>query len=209
MVPGSSEAAVVGTGYMAYCCIHALNSVMPLERLKIWSRDEGRAKEFANRIRTELNINVETADSAQACVEGVKVVITVTNALSPFLKNEWFSPGVMIYAMGNHQEVDLKTYLSMTFIADERDQVKVCPDIAALMKSGDLPFNHVQADLGEVVGSPAKGRKSPDEKIIVRSQGLATQDVAQAYWIYNKAIEEGVGANLEPYLIDQAGAPLY
>ncbi|WP_445779448.1 hypothetical protein, partial [Shewanella sp.] len=102
----------------------------------------------------------------------------ITNALSPFLKNEWFSPGVMIYAMGNHQELDLKTYLSMTFIADERDQVKVCPDIAALMKSGDLPFNHVQADLGEVVGSPAKGRKSPDEKIIVRSQGLATQDVA-------------------------------
>jgi ornithine cyclodeaminase/alanine dehydrogenase len=209
MVPGSTEAAVVGTGYMAYCCIHALNSVMPLKRLKIWSRDAGRVKEFADRIRTELNINVETADSAQACVEGVKVVITVTNAPSPFLKSEWFSPGVMIYAMGNHQEVDLEAYLSMTFIADERDQVKVCPDIAALMKSGDLPVNHVQADLGDVVGNPARGRKSPDEKIIVRSQGLATQDIAQAYWIYNKAIQEGVGADLEPYLIDQAGAPLF
>jgi ornithine cyclodeaminase/alanine dehydrogenase-like protein (mu-crystallin family) len=53
------------------------------------------------------------------------------------------------------------------------------------------------------------GRKSPDEKIIVRSQGLATQDVAQAYWIYNKAVSEGVGANLEPHLIEQAGAPLF
>ena len=209
MVPGSTEAAVVGTGYMAYCCIHALHSVMPLKRLKIWSRDPERVKEFANRIRNELNINVETSHNAQECVEGMKVVITVTNAPTPFLKNEWFSPGVMIYAMGNHQEVDLDTYLSMTFIADEREQVKVCPDIAALMRSGDLPLNHVQADLGDVVGNPAKGRKSPDEQIIVRSQGLATQDVAQAYWIYNKAIQDGVGANLEPYLIDQAGAPLF
>jgi ornithine cyclodeaminase/alanine dehydrogenase len=177
--------------------------------LKIWSRDPERVKEFADRIRRELNINVETAHSAQECVEGMKVVITVTNAPTPFLKNEWFSPGVVIYAMGNHQEVDLDTYLSMTFIADEREQVKVCPDIAALMQSGDLPLNHVQADLGDVVGNPARGRQSPDERIIVRSQGLATQDVAQAYWIYNKAIQEGVGADLEPYLIEQAGAPLF
>lgn len=209
MVPGSTEAAVVGTGYMAYCCIHALNSVMPLERLKIWSRDAERVKDFANRIRSELNIHVEAADSAQQCVEDVKVVITVTNAAEPFLKNEWFAPGVFIYAMGNHQEVDLETYLSMTFIADEREQVKVCPDIAALMKSGQLPLDHVQADLGDVVCNPAKGRKSAEERIIVRSQGLATQDIAQAFWIYNKAVKEGVGANLEPYLLEQAGDPLF
>jgi len=111
--------------------------------------------------------------------------------------------------MGNHQEVDLQTYLSMTFIADEREQVKVCPDIAALLESGDLPVDHVQADLGEVVGNPAKGRKGPDERIIVRSQGLATQDIAQAYWIYNKAVEEGAGVDLEPHLLEQAGAPLF
>jgi ornithine cyclodeaminase/alanine dehydrogenase-like protein (mu-crystallin family) len=43
----------------------------------------------------------------------------------------------------------------------------------------------------------------------VRSQGLATQDIAQAYWIYKKAIQEGVGADLEPYLIEQAGDPLF
>ena len=209
MVPGSTEAAVVGTGYMAYCCIHALHSVMPLKHLKIWSRDTERLKEFANRIRAELNISVEAADSAEQCVKGMKVVITVTNAPQPFLRDEWFAPCVLIYAMGNHQEVDLETYLSMTFIADEREQVKVCPDIAALLKSGMLPADHVQADLGEVVGNPSKGRKTEHERIIVRSQGLATQDIAQAYWIYNKAIKEGLGADLEPYLLDQAGAPLF
>lgn len=209
MIPGSMEAAVVGAGYMAYCCIHALNSVMPLKRLKIWSRDADRLKEFANRIRAELSIDVETAENPQRCVEDMKVVITVTNAPEPFLKNEWFAPGVLIYAMGNHQEVDLETYLSMTFIADEREQVKVCPDIAALLKSGDLPVDHVQADLGEVIGNPSKGRTGPDQKIIVRSQGLATQDIAQAYWIYNQAIKQGEGANLEPYLLEQTGAPWF
>lgn len=209
MVPGSTEAAVVGTGYMAYCCIHALNSVMPLERLKLWSRDAGRLAEFADRIRRELNITVETTSTAQQCVQDMKVVITVTNAPKPFLEKEWFAPGVLIYAMGNHQEVDLDTYLSMTFFADEREQVKVCPDIAELMASGQLPLDHVQSDLGDVLGNPRNGRQNDNQQIIVRSQGLATQDIAQAYWIYNKAVREGAGANLEPHLLEQAGSPLF
>jgi alanine dehydrogenase len=209
MVPGSTEAAVVGTGYMAYCCIHALNSVMPLKRLKLWSRDAGRVEEFADRIRRELNITVETTPTAQQCVQDMPVVITVTNAPQPFLKKEWFAPGVLIYAMGNHQEVDLDTYHSMTFYADEREQVKVCPDIAELMASGQLPPDHVQADLGDVLGDPTKGRQDDQQQIIVRSQGLATQDIAQAYWIYNKAIREGAGANLESHLLEQAGSPLF
>jgi ornithine cyclodeaminase/alanine dehydrogenase-like protein (mu-crystallin family) len=209
MVPGTTEAAVVGTGYMAYCCVHSLNSVMRLDRLKVWSRDSARLENFVRRIRHELGITVEVAPSAQRCVADMKVVITVTNAPSPFLKKEWFAPGVFIYAMGNHQEVDLETYLSMSFFADEREQVKVCPDIFALMQSGALPMNHVHADLGEVVGDPRNGRTSLDQQIIVRSQGLASQDIAQAYWIYNKALESGSGADLEPYLVEQAGSPLF
>ena len=50
MVPGLTEAAVVGTGYMAYCCIHALNSVMQLDRVKVWSRNAERREAFAGRI---------------------------------------------------------------------------------------------------------------------------------------------------------------
>ena len=209
MIPGTTEAAVVGTGYMSYCCIHALNSVMTLDRLRVWSRNAERREAFAKRIREELNINVETADTAETCIQGMKVVITVTNAPEPFLKKTWFAPGVFIYAMGNFQEVDLDTYLSMTFIADEKEQVKVCPDIAKLMKDGKLPGNHVQADLSEVVGDAAKRRKSPDEQIIVRSQGLATQDIAQAYWIYKQALEKNIRVDLEEYLVEQAGHPLY
>lgn len=209
MVPDCTEAAVIGSGYMAYTTIHALNSVMPLTRLKIWSRDAERLKLFANRIRTELNLDVEIAASPEACVRDIRVVVTVTNAPEPYLKNEWFAPGVTIYAMGNQQEVDLETYLSMTFIADEHEQVKVCPDIAALLQSGAFAVEHIQADLGQVVGDPSRRRKVPDERIIVRSQGLASQDIAQAYWIYNRAIQTGVGVSLEPALVEQEGAPLF
>ena len=111
--------------------------------------------------------------------------------------------------MGNHQEVDIETYLGMTFIADERDQVKVCPDIAQLMKEGALPSNHIKTDLPEVVADSSKRRKSSDEQIIVRSQGLVTQDIAQAYWIYKQALERNIRVDLEPYLVEQAGHPLF
>lgn len=209
MAPGVTEAAVVGTGYMAYCCIRALSRVMPLRKLRLWSRDKGRLDNFAERVRRELDIEVEASESPEDCVRDIKVVITATNAPQPFMKSGWFSPGVFIYAMGNHQEVDLDTYLSMTFIADERQQVKVCPDISHLIASGEFSEAHIQADLGEVVASPQPTRRNPEEQIIVRSQGLATQDIALAYWIYQKAVREGVGANLEPHLVEQAEWALY
>lgn len=209
MVPGSKEAAVVGTGYMAYCCIYALNSVMSLDKVKVWSRNSEKREVFAKRITQELGILVETTDTAEECVKDIKVVITATNAREPFLKKSWFAPGVFIYAMGNFQEVDLDTYLAMTFIADEREQVKVCPDISDLVKSGKLPGNFVQADLPEVVGDPGKRRKSLDEQILVRSQGLATQDIAQAYWIYKRALETNMRVDLEEFIAEQEGQPLY
>jgi len=209
MVPGLKEAAIVGTGYMAYCVIHALKAVMPLERLRIWSRDPNRRQEFAARITRELGIAVDLADTAEACVKDMQAIVTVTNAREAFLKKSWFAPGVFIYAMGNYQEVDLETYLSMTFIADERNQVKVCPDISALVRAGKLPADFVQADLPEVVGDPAKGRKSLDEQIIVRSQGLVTQDITQAYWIYQRALETGTRVDLEASIAEQAGQPLF
>ena len=56
---------------------------------------------------------------------------------------------------------------------------------------------------------PDMRRRTDDEQIIVRSQGLVTQDVAQAFWIYEEACRQGLGVDLEPAIASQAGAPLF
>lgn len=208
MRPGADVLTVTGTGYMAYASLIAMSAVMTPRETRIWARDAQKAKAFAGRMRGELDWNVIAVDDARQSVRGADVVVTATSARTPYLEKAWFSPGVMIYALGNFQELDIASYREMTLIVDEREQVRICPEIAAWVEQGVYADDWAVADLGEVMAI-GKGRRSADEQIMVRSQGLVTQDIAQAFWIYQEACRRGLGVDLEPSLAPQAGAPLF
>ena len=209
MAPGSDVLAITGTGYMSYASLVAMTAVMKIRRVNVWSRDRARLDAFVARVGSELGLDVVAAASPRACVEDAHVVITATSAPAPYLESTWFAPGVFIYALGNWQEVDLQTYRSMTFIVDEREQVRICGDIAQFITAGIYDESWVTADLGEVVAFPGKYRISQEQQIVVRSQGLVTQDVAQAYWIYESARRARCGISLEPALAEQSDAALF
>jgi len=209
MVKGVIECAMIGSGYMAYTSLYALKEVMNLKKVKVWSRTKENREAFAKRMTDELNIEVIATDDAKECVKDMKVVITVTSAKKPFLRKEWFAPGVFIYAMGNNQEVDLATYKEMSFYVDERKQVLVCSDINELAEKGIYSEDWIVADLAEVVALPEKGRKNDEEQIVLRSRGVATQDIYQSYWIYKEAERRGKGISLESAFDGRENEPLF
>lgn len=209
MAHGSDCLAVMGAGYMAYASLVAMTAVMPLRRVQIWSRTAEKARTFAERMRAELRLDVIAIESAEACVQEANVVITATSAPQPYLRKDWFAPGVLVYALGNWQEVDFETYRTMTFMVDEREQVRICGDIAQFIRDGIYGDDWVYADLGEVVADPNKRRRFNDEQIIVRSQGLVSQDIAQAFWIYGEARRRKLGISLEPALPSHENAALF
>lgn len=209
MRPGAEILGITGAGYMAYASLVAMTAVMKPREVRVWTRTDERARAFAERTSAELGLKVVPVDSAESCVRGADVVLTATSSPTPYLEYGWFEPGVFIYALGNWQEVDLETYRRMTFIADERGQVRICGDIVKFIEQGIYDDSWVTADLGEVVALPEKRRRSPDEQIIVRSQGLVTQDVAQAYWLYTEARRRGGGISLEASLAEQATSSLF
>jgi ornithine cyclodeaminase/alanine dehydrogenase-like protein (mu-crystallin family) len=209
MRDGSDVLAITGAGYMAYASLAAMTAVMKPRRVQIWTRDAARGQAFAERARDEFKLDVVALATPKDCVRDADVVITATSSPTPYLEKSWFAPGVFIYALGNWQEVDLATYRTMTFIVDEREQVRICGDIVKFIAEGIYDESWVAADLGEVIALPDKRRKSQDEQIVVRSQGLVTQDIAQAFWIYKEARRTHRGISLEPALAAQAGAKLF
>ncbi len=209
MLPGSDTCAVTGSGYMAYTSLLALNAVMKLREAFVWSRNQERCHAFARRMTDELGLPVIAKPDPAACVRDVPVVVTATSAPTPYLTSDMFAPGVFIYALGGYQEVDTESYRTMTLVVDEREQVKVCPEIAQFIQQKVYSDHWVKADLGEVVALPEKRRQSANEQILVRSQGLVTQDVAQAFWIYQEARRRGEGLSLEPALAVQREGKLF
>lgn len=207
--PGADEVAVLGTGHMAYGAIRALAEAIPLRRARVWSPTEAKRGAFAERLTTELGIPVVPSSSARDCVTDNPLVITATEAPEPFLRTDWFAPGVTIYALGRRQELDLSAYREMTFMADDTEQIRVCAEIRSFIEEEGYTDDWVQAQLADVVGGHHPGRRDDDERIMIRSQGLVTMDVAQALWIYEEAQKRGLGIDLEGAIEEREGDPLF
>jgi alanine dehydrogenase len=208
---GADECAMVGTGHMAYGSLVTLAAAIKLRRIRVWSRSRDRREAFARQMADELGIEVVAAETAQECVRDAPLVITATTAPSPFLTQDDFAPGVTIYAMGGNQEIETQALRQMTLVVDDREQVLKTKKyvVSTLVPDHGYTDDWVTADLPEVVAGAHPGRTSEDEQIVVISQGLVTQDVAQAYWVYEEVDRRELGVSLEHSLEGDADRSLY
>jgi len=61
-----------------------------------------------------------------------------------------------------------------------------------------LRFRWEQArELAAVVSGETPGRRSPEEITLFESQGIALEDVAVGNLVYRRAVERGIGVDLE------------
>ena len=64
------------------------------------------------------------------------------------------------------------------------------------MEAGAVREDHIQGELGDLLLGKAPGRRSAQEITLFKSLGLAIEDLAAAYFIYQKALEQDVGTRL-------------
>jgi ornithine cyclodeaminase/alanine dehydrogenase-like protein (mu-crystallin family) len=207
--PGADEVTILGTGHMAHGAAHAIAAAIPLRSIRIWSPTPERREAFAARLAEELGVTVTAASTAREAVTDAPMVVTATEAPEPFLKTAWFAPGVTIYALGRLQEFELDAYRTFTFMADDTEQIRVCAEIKRFIIDEGYTDGWVRTQLADVVGGLHPGRVSDDERIMMRSQGLVTMDVAQALWVYEEAVRRGLGLDLEPAVEEREGDPLF
>jgi ornithine cyclodeaminase/alanine dehydrogenase-like protein (mu-crystallin family) len=207
---GATDFSLIGTGPMGFAAALAVNEVMPLKTVRVHSRDPERRAAFADRLSDAIGLTVEPVADPESCLRDAGAVVTVTTAKEPFLKHEWLSPGAAVYAMGGGHEWERACYDKMRVVVDDREQCKIVTEIRKWIADGTFdPLTDVEADLPEVVAGRAGQRTSDEDQFLVRSQGLVTQDVAQAYWVYNQAVERGLGVDLEHALVERPGDSLF
>ncbi|QGS68217.1 hypothetical protein CV093_05075 [Oceanobacillus sp. 143] len=183
---------IAGSGYMAKTSLMALAAVFDIPKVRVYSRTLDNAKKFARWAQEELSLDVVAVSTPKEAVEESDVVISATTTTTPFLQTEWFKKGSFFYSMGQHQEVDDSAYMEMKFIAEDWEQIQIKSDIKRLLKETSFSDEHVYAELADIASKKKPGRENPNERIFVRSQGLVTQDIATAYWVYKKAEEQGL-----------------
>ena len=199
----ASTVGMYGTGWQAESQLEAVVSVMgsSLERVIVYSRREESRKEFADVMSARLGIDVETTGQQEEPA-AQDVVVTVTSSPQPVLKGEWLRPGAHVTAAGSNMlmksEVDRDVVRRASFVCvDSREELGLeAGDLLQPLETGIVLPEEVY-ELGQVIAGQVKGRRGPDDITFFASQGLALQDLAAARIVYDRAIEQDAGRDIE------------
>ncbi len=200
--PDASRMGLIGTGSQARTQLLAVAGVRKLTGVKVFGRNQERLTKFCREMSGELGINVQPAASQEEVVRFGEIVTTVTSAKDPVLFGEHLQSGAHVNAIGanaaNRRELDDEAMRRASLITvDSLEQGK--------KESGDLIQGLANVgrswedviELHAVVTGSHAGRTSADQITLFKSHGIALWDVAVAGYVYQRALEKGLGKNLD------------
>jgi ornithine cyclodeaminase/alanine dehydrogenase-like protein (mu-crystallin family) len=168
---------------------------------RAWSRSEERRSTFAAECSRAFGIAVEAAPSAREAVSGAPIVITATNSREPVLESAWISTNSHVNAVGSNQAERRELPADLIHRAD---LIAVDSLEQARMESGDLlmaleePEWSRVVELQEVVAGRHGVPRRPGQITVFKSNGLAVEDVVCAGFVYEQAVQRGLGRVVGP-----------
>lgn len=197
----AAVAGFIGTGVQARGHAMALPKVRPIQRILAYDVVPEACEVFVEWVGDDLGLEAEAVSSAQALVGRSDVVTTATTATSPFLRGAWIPEGCHLNVIGSGpaHEVDEVAYQRADKVVVDmwEHSITEARDIMAYVEGGTLTREMVHGDLGELVVGERPGREAPREITLFRSIGLAIEDVAAAKYVYDQALRQDRGVEVE------------
>ena len=198
----AGDLAILGSGVQAQTHLAAMLSVRPIRRIRVWSRTEENAREFAAREGERYNVTIEVAETAQAAVKGADLICTVTSATAPVLKGEWIAAGAHVNAVGSSvpfaRELDTQAVARSRMYVDRKESaLNEAGDFLFPKREGAVDESHIQGELGDLLVGRVAGRQSAADITLFKSLGLAVEDLAAGYHIYLKALAANIGTPVD------------
>jgi alanine dehydrogenase len=199
--PGARVAGVFGAGWQAEGHVLALCAALPLEKVKVFSRNREKLAAFCQRMSGMTGVAVVPASNAEETVRGSDIVGTVTTAVQPLFDAEWLQPGTHINAAGSNalirQELSEATLRRCALIAVDAVPTALAEagDLLPLLEKGRLHARQL-VELGDILTGKHAGRTSAEQITVFESQGMAIQDLAVALRVVAAARERGLGSEL-------------
>jgi thiomorpholine-carboxylate dehydrogenase len=176
--PDAKVLAILGSGVQARSHMRALAGIRSFTEVRVWSRSEDHARQFAS----EIGARVTTAEQA---VSGADVILALTSSPQPILMGKWLSPHAMVCAIGaatpDRRELDEEA-MRGAVVVESRE--------AALEEAGDIVLANAQvsAEIGELLNGAQWNRG--DRPVVFKSVGIAVEDIAAAQLVYDKFIAQ-------------------
>jgi ornithine cyclodeaminase len=199
--PDSEVVGIIGCGVQAKTQIMALKAAIPsVKLLKGYDIRREASETFARWASEEIRIEARAAGSAQEAVEGSDIVVTVTVADEPIVKDGWLKKGSFFAHVGSYQEEEEAViFNSDKVVVDLWHEVlhRGTPLLARLYNAGKIKEDRIHANIGAIIRGRKTGRTNRDERIFFSPLGLGSEDVAVASRVYQEAKKKGLGTTLK------------
>jgi alanine dehydrogenase len=196
--PDSKRLAIVGAGHMAEGALATCNEVFAWEEVRVWSRTRATLDHFVAQQQPRYErFEIKTSTNLEDVVPGADVVVTLTPARGPIVRDEWIAPGTHIAAVGadksGDQELEAAILERARIFVDDIRQCRTDGEINVPLAQGVITEADVAGEIGEVVAGKKPGRTSAEEVTVFDSTGIALQDSATVPLEYERAVAAGVG----------------
>ena len=194
----SRRLAIVGAGHMAEGVLATCNEVFPFDDVRVWSRSQATLDHFVAAEQPKYKtFTIVASTRLEDVVPGADVVVTVTPARVPIIRNEWISPGMHIAAVGadkkGDQELEGMILTRARIFVDDIRQCRTDGEINVPLSEGLIRESDIAGEIGEVITGKKQGRTSDTDITLFDSTGIALQDSATVPLEYERAVAAGVG----------------
>ncbi len=197
----ASTLGIYGAGWQAESQLEAIAAAKKLDRIIVYSRTEESRKAFAEKMSEKIGQEVETTHFPEEPA-AQDIVVTMTSSKEPVLRGEWLKPGAHVNAAGSNflfkREIDRDVVKRASLVTiDSREELGLeAGNLLQAVETGVVLPEAVR-ELGQIIAGQVPGRTSPEDITLFASQGLALEDMAVARIVYDRALEQGVGREIE------------
>lgn len=189
--------AIFGNGTQAEAHFHALRRVREFERVVLWGRDAGKARELGEALRIGADCEVVTVDDPVMAAAQADVICTTTSSSTPVLRYSWLKPGTHVNAVGSSfpgpVEVDDALVVASRYVADSRrSALAAAAEFIKAREAGLVTDEHIVAEIGEVLLGRVIGRQDDVQLTLYKSLGHVVQDLAATAYVHRRAVACGV-----------------
>jgi ornithine cyclodeaminase/alanine dehydrogenase-like protein (mu-crystallin family) len=189
--PDARVLAVLGAGVQARSHIDAATRVREFAEVRVASRSAEHARALADEVGGTAWASFEEA------VAGADVVCACTDAGKPIFAAESLEPGMHVTSVGASRDgPELDPAVMGRGLLAVESRVAFQPYPAGAHELQGLDPNDA-VELGEILAGTREGRSSPEQITIYKSMGHAVEDAATAGLVYRRALEDGVGTEVE------------
>jgi ornithine cyclodeaminase len=184
---------LVGVGTMGLNALRCLLTLYRFEEIRCTSRRPETRAAFAATWSKELGIPVLAKDSVEEVVRGADIAVGGTTSGEIVTREPWLKPGCTFISLAR-RELDPAGWSKMDKVVIDSWEFNMLQREFRRMVDGGL-FSRAQlhGEIQELVAGTKKGRERDDERILIHTTGLVSQDVALAHFMYRRALEQGRG----------------